>query len=292
MAPITSTPVIKQGWLRAIVFMLSFFVCAVLAGLVAGLFIVASPAANGIASTPSNTTLLALLLTAIISISLTIVFRRFIDRQPLMSMGFAWRTHQRDAWIAFCLGPALLGIGTLLLFAHKNISWTGLAFPAADLFIALVLMVMIALAEEMVFRGYILNNLLTAMNKWVALLISAALFAVAHASNPGITFIAAVNLLLGGLLLGINYIYTRNLWFSVFFHFSWNFFQGPVLGFDVSGLPLHSVLEPALKGPSLLTGAAFGFEGSFLTTILFAIVLLLLYALYENRYGKGFSFFK
>jgi membrane protease YdiL (CAAX protease family) len=146
---------------------------------------------------------------------------------------------------------------------------------------------MIALAEEIVFRGYILKNLMRSVNKWMALGISAILFAMAHWGNPGMTPVAAVNLLLGGLLLGINYIYTRNLWFAISFHFSWNFFQGPVLGYEVSGLPLHNVLQPDLKGPWWITGGSFGFEGSFITTCLFIAALLLLYTVYEARSRKS-----
>ncbi len=112
----------------------------------------------------------------------------------------------------------------------------------------------------MVFRGYILNNLMESMNKWAALGVSAGLFTMAHGSNPGISFIAVINLALAGLLLGVNYIYTRNIWFGICFHFSWNFLQGPVLGYQVSGLPLQSVLQPSLQGPWWLTGGSFGIE--------------------------------
>jgi membrane protease YdiL (CAAX protease family) len=136
-----------------------------------------------------------------------------------------------------------------------------------------------------VFRGYILNNLMESMNKWMALGISAALFMMAHGTNPGITFIAAINLFLAGLLLGINFIHTRNIWFAVCFHFSWNFFQGPVLGYEVSGLPLQSVLQPSLQGAWYITGGSFGLEGSFVATGLFLLALLLLYATYEKRTG-------
>jgi membrane protease YdiL (CAAX protease family) len=157
------------------------------------------------------------------------------------------------------------------------------------MFIAVVLMGLIALAEEMVFRGYILNNLMQSMHPWAALACSAVIFAVAHGSNPGITSIATVNLVLAGLLLGINYVYTRNLWFAILFHFSWNFFQGPVLGYEVSGLPLQSVLQPGLNGPWWLTGSPFGFEGSFIATCLLMLSLLVLHSVYTAQYGKPVS---
>ena len=143
-------------------------------------------------------------------------------------------------------------------------------------------MCIIAFSEEIVFRGYILGNLLESYNKWLALIISAALFALVHSGNPEVSVIAIINVFVAGILLGINYVYTRNLWFSIVFHFAWNFLQGPVLGFDVSGLELESLVQADTKGSILLTGGKFGFEASVLETALFMIAIFLLF-----RYYKG-----
>jgi CAAX protease family protein len=278
---ITNTsPIIKQGWMRAVIFLLAFFACALLAAFMAGYVTVLTK------SPASATVTISLFITAIFAILLTIVFTKTINRQPVNSLGFQWHGYQHHALTGICLGVALLGAGSLVLFATGNLEWNTIAFPVSDIFIALVLMGVIALAEELVFRGYILNNLMQSMHPWAALTCSAVLFAVAHISNPGITSVATVNLLLAGLLLGINYIYTRNLWFAILFHFSWNFFQGPVLGYEVSGLPLRSILQPELKGPWWLTGTSFGFEGSFIATCLFMGSLILFYTVYTAQYGK------
>jgi len=285
MAPDITPPRIKQGWLRAVLFMLIFMVFLLPAGMLTGMFLMGDHDKH--AAVPPTVIVLALFITSVISILTTIEFRRFIDRKNAMSLGFSWRGYHQEAFTGFCLGPALLGLGTLILFGMKKLDWTDVSFHASDFFIALVLMCMIALSEELVFRGYILNNLLESMNKRAALGVSAVLFALAHGGNMGITSIAAINLLLGGLLLGINYIYTRNLWFGIAFHFTWNFFQGPVLGYEVSGLSLQSVLRPDLNGPWWITGMPFGFEGSLVTTFLFIIALVLLFAAYEKRYEAG-----
>ena len=264
------SPLIKQGWLRAALFVLVFFAGAISIGL----FFEKSTASS----------LLPILVSTVFSVALAALFRRIVDRRSVMSMGFQWRGFQHHGWIGFCLGIALLGLGTLVLFATQHLYWSNVQLHADDLFIAFVLMMLVALGEEIVFRGYILRNLLRSMNKWVALVVSAFIFAVAHAGNPGITSLAAVNILLGGLLLGLNYIYTRNLWFALLFHLSWNFFQGPVLGYEVSGLAIQSVLAPELKGPAYLTGAEFGFEGSMLATIVLAIAVLVMVLVYERKY--------
>jgi membrane protease YdiL (CAAX protease family) len=283
MTPANSTPLIKQGWMRAVLLFVAFISTGVLAGMAGGLFRLTSADSATVDQTLLNSVTLALFIFEGVGLALTLLFRRYIDRRPVKSLGFQWQTFQPDALTGFCLGLALLGAGSLVLLATNNLEWTDVHFAATDLFAGLVLMVLIAFTEEMVFRGYILNNLMESMNKWVALGISAVLFTFAHGSNPGITFIAVINLVLAGLLLGINFIYTRNIWFAICFHFSWNFLQGPVLGYQVSGLPLQSVLQPSLQGPWWLTGGSFGMEGSFIATGLLLFALLLLYAAYEKR---------
>lgn len=280
----TTTPLIKQGWLRAVLLFVAFITAGVLAGMAGGLFTLTSAGSAGFSQTLLSSVTLALFIFELVGIALVVLFCRRIDRRPVKSLGFQWQTFQPDAITGFCLGLALLGAASLVLLAGNNLEWTGAHFAPADLFTGLVLMIVIAFTEEMVFRGYILNNLMESMNKWYALGVSAALFTFAHVSNPGISFIAVFNLLLAGLLLGINFIYTRNIWFAICFHFSWNFLQGPVLGYEVSGLPLQSVLQPSLRGPWWITGGSFGLEGSFVATGLLLFALLLLYTAYEKRY--------
>jgi membrane protease YdiL (CAAX protease family) len=276
--------------MRALLFLFVFIGCSVLVALITGSIMGVSPFAPK-KSIPDeqlrNITITSLLINAIVAIALTVTFRRIIDRKPAKSLGLQWKSFEADASIGFCLGAALPGAATLLLYATGNLDWNEVHFVTGDLLLGFVLMVLIALTEELVFRGYILNNLLESMNKWTALAVSAAMFALAHGSNPGISSVAIANLLLAGMLLGINLIYTRNIWFAVLFHFSWNFIQGPVLGYTVSGLPLKGVLQPDLKGPWWLTGGEFGLEGSFITTCLFALAVLLFYFVYEkNAAGK------
>ena len=114
---------------------------------------------------------------------------------------------------------------------------------------------------------------------------SAGLFTLAHIFNPAITPIGVANIFLGGALLGINFIYTRSLLFSIGLHFGWNFIQGYLLGFAVSGYSAPTLLQQELKGHPVLTGGEFGVEGSIVTTGLLVIGILLLYYAYERKYA-------
>jgi membrane protease YdiL (CAAX protease family) len=139
-----------------------------------------------------------------------------------------------------------------------------------------------------VFRGYVLGNLMESFeNKWVALIVSSVLFAGFHFTSPGIYPLAFVNLFIAGGILGSNYIYTKNLWFSFFLHLSWNFFQGPLIGFRVSGLVFPSLLVAETKGDMTITGGDFGLEGSMLTTLTAVIAFFLLVWAFERKYNPA-----
>ncbi len=88
---------------------------------------------------------------------------------------------------------------------------------------------------------------------------------------------------IGGLMLGINYIYTKNLWFGIFLHFGWNFFMGSVLGYEVSGINLQPLLTQNVTGPNLWTGGAFGFEGSVLSMVVNVVLVGVLVGVYESK---------
>jgi uncharacterized protein len=274
-------PVIAQGWLRAVIFIIFYLAILLVAGFI-------MQKSGGTADTKNTADLrllyLPFIINAVLSVVIVWAFRKIIDRQSLFSLGFDFNKYGAHAAVGFFLGILLLCTGTLILYFTKNLQWVDINFNGNDLFISFGLMIIVALYEEVVFRGYILNNLLVSVNKWVALFISAALFALAHSANPDFSILAAVNIFLAGILLGVNYIYTKNLWFAVMLHFSWNFFQGPILGYEVSGLNLQSLLQHEIHGSELLTGGKFGFEGSLLAAILYIVAIAALVWIYHKKY--------
>jgi uncharacterized protein len=280
-------PAIKQGWLRALVFII------IMAGvlLVAQTLFLFIPSLAPVASENEamskllNFSITYLILSVFI-FGLTYLFRKFIDRKSFASLGFYWKGYQNEALLGFFTGPAILGIGTIVLVILNYLTFTGVNFDANGLLVEFLILVLVSFSEELLFRGYLLNNLLQSMNKWVALLISSILFGLFHASNPDVSILAITNVFVAGLLLGVNYIYTKNLWFGILFHFSWNFFQGPVFGYDVSGLELQSIFQQTLSGPELFTGGPFGFEGSILCPALTAMATAYFAYLFSKMYKQ------
>jgi uncharacterized protein len=277
-------PVIQQGWLRAVIFCAAYILVNYLIGLLAGVVAAAEFMRRGELSINMGTlVILSLVVVAITGIALSIVFRRFIDGKPIVTLGLDRHLHRNDSWTGLLLGILLLGIGALVLYFTGNLRWVDARFNGAEFFLILMLVLLLAVGEEFVFRGYLLNNLMESFNKWTALLASALLFTIAHSFNPHLGPVALINLFLGGLLLGINFIYTKTLWFAIGFHFSWNFIMGYVLGFAVSGLSAQTMLQQELKGHPVMTGNSFGFEGSIVATGVLLAGIGLLYYAYERK---------
>ena len=283
--PGNKSALIPYGWIRAILLLIVYIGLTVAAAVILELFIPTITAnATDTQGGAFNTISMQLWLTSSFIFAMACVwfFTKFIDRKKISYLPFSFSSLHPSGTIGFLLGIFLICAGALILYFAKSAEWTDINVNQEDLLISVVLLLMVAIAEELVFRGYILNNLMDSMNKWLALLVSALLFAILHADNPGAQPIALLNVLLAGLLTGIGYLYTRSLWFPVLWHFSWNLFEGPVVGFKVSGLPMNSIFVMETGGNQLITGGDFGFEASLICSGLLIIPIGLLCYLYVS----------
>ena len=279
---LNNKPIIAQGWLRVVLFVVFYFSLLFVVSFMLGYFNKQSNAEK--TTTPKSIPYLLFIINAIISFGAVWLFRKIIDRRSFDSIGFSIDKNGVHAGTGFFLGILLLCSGTCILYFTKNLQWTDISFNGNDLFISFGLMVIVAFYEEIVFRGYILNNLLESANKWLALFISAIVFALAHLANPDFSVVGAVNIFLAGLLLGLNYIYTKNLWFGIALHFTWNFLQGPLLGYEGSGMQLQSLLQHHVQGNELITGGKFGFEGSLVASLVCVMAIVALALVYEKKF--------
>jgi membrane protease YdiL (CAAX protease family) len=277
-------PLMKQGWLRALLFLIAYLLFLIFTGTIIAFLSLAVPA---IASQPVY---LSIFINLVASLAMVFLFRKLIDKASIRSLGLDWKGFARERSIGCLTGVFLCLVIALVLWVMQLLQWYVEDIPVQGLFTSLIIMIAVALAEELVFRGYVLNNLMQSMKPQAALLLSAILFAILHSLNPNFNLTAFLNILLAGLLLGINYIFTRNLWFSIMLHLSWNFIQGPVLGFKVSGLELPTLLQQNLRGSILLTGGEFGLEASWLTLIVFAIAIPFFYLLFHKKYKTELPF--
>ena len=123
--------------------------------------------------------------------------------------------------------------------------------------------------EELLFRGILFRWIEELGGSWVALLITSALFGLAHLMNPNATAFSSFAIALeAGVLLGGAYMLTRNLWMAIGLHAAWNFTQGWIFDVPVSGTDQDGLVEAQLSGPELLSGGAFGLEASVIAMVL------------------------
>lgn len=195
---------------------------------------------------------------------------RLLDRRSFSSLGFRVESLPRDLAAGLTLGAGMIGVvvlparilGWAEWSAPEGFSWSVLGGLAAAMMLNTVI-------QEVMARGYVLQTVESAFGTTAALTVSTVFFAALHAGavvEGGV--LPGVNLLAAGLLLGVGYVRTRNLWLPLSLHFTWNFIQGPVLGVAVTGQVLgggwHMI---RLTGPPIVTGGPFGLEGGLLGTV-------------------------
>ena len=230
----------------------------------------------------AHQTLVVMLFTAAGTFLVVWLFRKYVDRGTFASMGFeefrVW-----DLLWGILIGGVIMALGYLILVESGEITYLNSSFVPIEIFVNILFCVLVAFSEELLMRGYILTNLMGSMNRYQALAVSSCLFSVMHMGNADYGWFAAIELFFAGLLLGLSFIYTRNLWFPIALHFSWNFFQGPVFGFNVSGRHLTSVINHVRMHDNIWNGGAFGFEGSLLSLMFQVVGITLIYFLFRKR---------
>lgn len=215
---------------------------------------------------------------------------------------------RKESWsdIGFSISQAwfkTLTIGTLvgivMMFATVAIIWVigGVTFELnvnrsiQGLSYGLYLFVLGAIMEEILHRGFIFQRLLDGIGIWRAQMLMATLFTLGHWGNPdmeGITqIIASLNLFLLSLIFGLAYIKTRSLALPISLHLGWNWAQGNILGFGVSGHnDKEGWVKPVFHGmDEWLTGGNFGPEAS-ISAVMISIVTLLILINWKGHLEK------
>ena len=192
---------------------------------------------------------------------------------PLTGLGLSLKGRWKDllGGALFALVLYMAGFGLSLLFGVVEV--TGINFQPSSLLMTLIFFLLVGITEELALRGFVLGRLLDAgVNKFWALIISSILFSLIHIANPNFALLPFLNIVLAGVLLGASYLYTRNLCFPIALHWFWNWLQGPVLGYEVSGNKFgDSLLTLHLPEANIVNGGSFGFEGSVICTVLMLI---------------------
>ena len=259
---------LRSGWKFA-VYLGLFLIIWVVSGVAVSMFYAKSNLGE------SQLTLLmlneiALLVPAIAAMLLAV---RFVDRRSFEVFGVGFLPHwRRDLGVGLALASIMLAtlVAGCYAFGYVSIHWTGTQAPRPTLFATLVLLLVAAVSEELVFRGFPLQILVEGMGEWPAVVTMSVIFGAVHLNNPNASLLGWVNTVLAGILLSWAYVRARSLWLPYGIHVGWNVGLGFILGFPLSGLDLASLWTTGIAGSDTILGGGYGPEGGLLATFIFA----------------------
>jgi len=196
----------------------------------------------------------------------------------------------KNFWIGGLAGFASISGCLLAIFALRGFHLSGLSIHGSTIISATaawgLTFVLVGLAEEFSFRGYLQYTLTTGIGFWPSAILLSLLFGLAHTGNPGESRFGLLSVVLFGLLFCLILRRTGNLWWPVGFHAGWDWGQTFFYGVPDSGIPAyHNLFRSSFAGPPWLTGGTVGPEASVFTPIVLAIVAILFTRVYrENKY--------
>lgn len=224
----------------------------------------------------------------VIILFLFIFWVKVIEKNALSSLGFVKKNWLK--YLAWGILLSLLQMGVIALV--YQVSGIG-SFELNELSLEPILFILGLFpfwllqggTEEVATRGWLLTRIASRTNLPLAIAISSSLFGILHMGNAGVTFLSVLNIILDGVLAGLLFIYTDSIWLVVAQHGTWNYVQGNLLGFQVSGTGADaSIFSFTMgSGPDWLTGGAFGAEGSIITTLVLLLSIVIVYRLGERK---------
>ena len=221
------------------------------------------------------------------------VMLRFVDRASWAYVGLAPAQATATRVVpGLALGALAVGIPCAILIAAgwlqvERATGSSVAAETAKL---VVMLLVAALTEELLMRGYLLSALADGMGRWSALVVTSVVFALLHLNNPGMSPGALVVVGLAGIFLGAVRFAASSLYAAWAAHFAWNAVLALALHALVSGSSLAtSGWRTVDAGPDWATGGAWGPEGGVPAALGLAAATSLLIIRRRRVAGSNFS---
>jgi len=196
------------------------------------------------------------------------IARRFLDKRSFVSLGLQINKQAfTDIFSGIAITFVMMGS---IYFAETAAGWLtfesfawqneSVSNVSTGVLTFLAVFIFVGWNEELLSRGYHLQTLASGTNLFWGVIISSSLFGLGHLGNPNATWVSAAGIFFAGIFLAYGYLRTGQLWLSIGLHIGWNFFEGVVFGFPVSGLDIYRLIHHQIQGPEIWTGGAFGPE--------------------------------
>ena len=219
----------------------------------------------------------------------TLVAWRSLNKRPLKELGI--RGLDLDFLFGLILGALSITLIFIILYGTGQVTLLN-SFSDPQIstytFTFLIMFILVAFFEELFFRGYVMRIMESRGNqKWLIYVVSALLFSIAHGMNPNVSLFGLINIALIGILFAYMFDVTKSLMLPIGYHITWNFFQGNVFEFPVSGASLYGMYDiDTSSGNVLLTGGEFGLEGGILATLMIALGFVATHFYAKVRYKR------
>ncbi|MEO5887022.1 MAG: type II CAAX endopeptidase family protein [Anaerolineales bacterium] len=196
------------------------------------------------------------------------VARRWLDKKSFESLGLKLN-QQALVDVLTGIGIAFVQMGFIyvIMLGFNWLTFEGFAWEfdpinevIAGVLTFFVVFLFVGWNEELLSRGYHLQTIASGINLFWGVIISSAVFGLLHLGNPNATWVSAAGIFFAGVYLAYGYIRTKQLWLPIGLHIGWNFCEGVVFGFPVSGLDIYALTRIQVTGPEIWTGGAFGPE--------------------------------
>lgn len=270
----------KMGWIRVLLLIFPYVI-------IVGIFQIIGYIIGGISfeeklQLTTTESFIISIATLLGTLTVLFLFMRFVEKRKFKELGLKIKDRGFDLLAGIIIGLIVMATGFFLLVVLDEINVENFNLDLQEILLSIGVFMAVSISEELLCRGYIQRNLMYSFNNYIALIVSSLLFALAHSFNPNLSWIALAGLFGAGILLGLSYIYTKNLWFPISLHFSWNLFQA-YFGFNVSGQEFYSIVEFNIAEENILNGGKFGFEASIFSLILQIALILLIFRYYQKR---------
>jgi len=280
---------LRAGW-RIFLFLVAMFLIAIIVNKVVKL-------AGG---PPADETFSWVLRGIIVIFNATLlvwILRRYNDKKSFVSLGLKFDSlGMLDVLVGIILSGLMVGIVFVVLLSFglleiKEVGWTGSGISSIfGIFLWFFgIGAAVAWSEELAFRGYILQNMKEGIGLVWAVTISCIFYGVIHMPNPNSTWLSGVLIAIIGFLRIFGWLRSGQLWLSMGMHAGWNFFQGPIFGFQVSGVGSESLIKQTAIGPNWITGGSFGPEAGIVVVPVVLLALLVMFLWTSKRKNTPWS---
>ena len=288
---------VRSGWKILLVFLLSYaliFGVSMLIGIIMGIVLLIKGNSDylmnfNIESTAEYQLIfqISTSISNILFIISCIIIWKLFEKKKINKMGItSIKKGYKELGIGLVLGAITMSIVAIIIIAIGNVKLINpISKPqiSISLLYGLIAFIFVGFGEEILSRGYIMSVLKQTRNKWLILIGPALIFAALHLGNNGIDMLSFINLFLVGVLFAYMFMKSKNIWMPIGYHITWNYFQGYIWGFGVSGISVNGLYKVENLTNNIINGGAFGPEGGIVVTIVTCLTLGFVYWFYKDE---------